>query len=52
MYNRGHIGNDGYARLCIGKYSEIEDYKKFIINNNLPYLSRKWDKVLINENTN
>jgi len=50
MFNRGKIGNDGYAKLCIGKYSEIQNYKKFIIFNSLPYLKRKWDKVIIETN--
>jgi len=51
MFNRGKIGNDGYAKLCIGKYSEIIDYKNFIILNNLPHLNRKWDKVIIKNTT-
>lgn len=45
MFGRGHLSNSGYAILCIGKFSEISDYKQFINNNRLPHLKRKWDKV-------
>lgn len=47
MFKRGYIANDNSCVLCIGKKSEIKEYKQFILNNNIPFLSRKWDKIII-----
>lgn len=41
----GKISNDGYYVVNISNSIIVTELKKFVINNNLPYLSRKWDKI-------
>lgn len=42
------LSNSGYARYEIGCMRTIRSLKQFIIDHNLPILSRKWDRVDIN----
>ena len=45
LYSSAHINNSGYAEAYVSNNSDIKFYKKFAIDNNLPILKRKWDKV-------
>lgn len=42
------IGNDGYMRWNITNHEVVIFLKKFVIENNLDVLSRKWDKIDLN----
>lgn len=39
--------NEGYASLIISNYQIIKQIKQFALDNQLPILERKWDKVIL-----
>lgn len=46
MYpNKAKINREGYAEACISGFSDVKKLKKFGIENQLPLLERKWDKI-------
>lgn len=40
-----HLNSSGYAYGCIASNAKLKHLKTFVINNKLPALSRKWDKI-------
>lgn len=40
-----YLNKAGYANLHIGNHLVLKDLKQFIINNQLPVLERKWNKI-------
>lgn len=45
---RYKINSDDQAEIANGRFSELKTLKAFCINNNLPILSRKWDRIDLN----
>lgn len=47
--NFAKINKFGYAEISFTKFSDIKRLKKFAMENNLPILERKWDKIDVNK---
>lgn len=51
LYGNCKINNQGYANVNIGNSDTLKDLKKNAIRLNLPFLTRKWDKIDLNFNS-
>ncbi len=48
MFGKSHIEKySGYAISYIGKIDKLKELKKFVVDNHLPILTRKWDKIIL-----
>lgn len=48
MFGQAYIDKgSGYALVNIGKIETLKYYKNFVVENNLPILKRKWDKIIL-----
>lgn len=45
--NNPALNKAGYSKFCIGNNFIQKELKKFAIDNNLPILIRKWDRIVI-----
>jgi len=45
MFGKAYIESKGYAISNVGKKETLLSFKEFIVNNNLPVLERKWNKI-------
>ena len=46
------INNRGHCVLAIAKYEMLQSMKRFILDNDIPAMERKWDKVVIGSHAN
>jgi len=43
--NKAKINKQGYAEVCIAGFEKLKNLKRFGLENELPLLERKWDKI-------
>jgi len=48
VFGKAYIQNSGYAITNISNTEDCKNLKKFLLKNDLPYLSRKWNKIDLN----
>lgn len=48
MFGKAYINSQGYALSCISNTVESKKLKQFAVENNLPFLERKWKNINLN----